>query len=56
MFKMGSIKDIFIITALFFCSLFFLAGLVYFIIEIDESKIEETRYCPNCGIDLVEKR
>lgn len=56
MFELRSIKDIFIITALFFCSLFFLVGLVYFSIEIDESTIEKTRYCPNCGIDLVERR
>lgn len=30
--------------------------LILCIIKIDESKLSETRFCPNCGIDLVEGR
>lgn len=47
----------FLIIALCVCACGFLInGMVYFVIKNDESKIEKTRYCPSCGIDLVEGR
>lgn len=50
------IKD-FLIIALAVCGCaFLLSGFVYFTIKIDETKISETRYCPACGIDLVQGR
>lgn len=34
---------------------FLLSGFVFFTIKIDESNIDKTRYCPSCGIDLINK-
>lgn len=34
---------------------FLVSGLSYFLFKIDESKLGDIRYCPSCGIDLINK-
>ena len=50
------VKDfIFIVVGVLAVSFFF-SGFLYFMIKIDETKIAQTRYCPSCGIDLIQGR
>lgn len=53
---MQYLKEYLIIVLILFGCAFLLSGFVFFTIKIDQTKIDETRYCPNCGIDLVEGR
>lgn len=32
---------------------FILSGFVFFTMQIDKSNLEDIRYCPNCGQDLI---
>jgi len=50
---MEKFKDVLIAFALASFAVFAITGATFFLIRIDECKLEETRYCPSCGIDLV---
>lgn len=51
-----NLKEASIIAFAIFGCFFLFSGFVFFTIKIDETKISETRYCPVCGIDLVQGR
>lgn len=44
------LKLIFMIAAIGFL----VSALVFYTIQIDESKLNKIRYCPSCGIDLIQ--
>lgn len=33
-----------------------LNGCMFFLLEIEKSNLSEIRYCPQCGIDILERR
>lgn len=46
----------FLFTALCFVGLtFFFIGLDYFTTLRDKTDIENIKYCPNCGVNLIER-
>ena len=47
------IKPILIITLGILACCFLANGIYHYAIEIDESKLSDIRYCPSCGIDLI---
>lgn len=50
---MEKLKEILKTFLMGFGIVFFVTGSTFFLIRIDECKLAETRYCPSCGIDLV---
>lgn len=50
-----TIKDCLIICVCVVSIMFFLNGICYFVDKIDSSNLEEMRYCPKCGVDLLDK-
>lgn len=46
-------KELLLFLVLFFALLFFVFGFNFFYQSCEISKIEDIRYCPYCGLDLI---
>lgn len=46
-------KDLLLLLVLFFALWFFVFGFQFFYQNCEISKIEDIRYCPYCGFDLI---
>ncbi len=50
------LKPILLIAIMVSLTGFLLSGFAYYTIQIDNSKLNEIRHCPQCGVDLINLR